>query len=104
MLRRIVWFTIGTGVGVLVVLKARDYLRRATPAAVQDRMGQAAVGMGDRISAFVADARAAMAEREAELRDTLGLGEARDPDLDTRPRRAAPDHTAPDHTAPDHRV
>ena len=98
MLRRILWFTIGTGVGVFVVLKARDYLRRATPAAVQDRVGQAAVGMGDRITEFMTEARAAMAEREAELRDTLGLSEARDPDLDIRPRRAAPDHTAPDHT------
>lgn len=89
MLRRVLWFTVGAGVGVVVVLKARSYLRRATPAAVQDKMGRAAVGMGERINRFVADARAAMAEREAELRDTLGLSAAHDTDPNAQPRHAA---------------
>lgn len=89
MLKRVLWFTVGAGVGVFVVLKARDYLRRATPAAVQDKMGEAAVGMGERVSEFVARARAAMAEREAELRDTLGLSAAHDADQNAQPRHAA---------------
>ncbi|MGI8768335.1 MAG: DUF6167 family protein [Propionibacteriaceae bacterium] len=76
MLRRAVWFTVGAGVGVFVVLKARNYLRRATPAAVQERLGQAAVGMGGRVVSFLDEARAAMAERETELRDTPGLTKA----------------------------
>ncbi len=88
-MKKVFWFSIGIGVGVFVVVKARGYLRQATPAAVQDRVSQAAVGVGERLSSFVAEARAAMAEREAELRDTLGLSEAHDDPDTSGPRRAA---------------
>ena len=92
MLKKVFWFSVGIGVGVFVVVKGRQYLRRATPAAVQERVTKsvstAATGAGERLTAFITDARAAMAEREAELRDTLGLSEAHDPDI-AGPRHAA---------------
>lgn len=88
MFKRVLWFTVGAGVGVFALLKAREYLARATPSAVQERMVEAGSGLGERASEFAASVRAAMAEREVELRDAVGLSEAREPDLGA-PRRAA---------------
>lgn len=92
MLKKVFWFSVGISVGVFVVVKGRQYLRKLTPDAVTERVTQSvsarAAGVSERISTFVDDARAAMAERESELRDTLGLSEALDPDP-SGPRRAA---------------
>lgn len=88
MFKRVLWFGIGAGVGVFALLKAREYLARATPAAVQDKMVEAGQGLGERAAGFAASVRAAMAEREAELRDAVGLSEAHDSDHGA-PRRAA---------------
>ncbi len=76
-MRRIFWFTVGAGVGVFVLIKARDYARKATPAAVQRRVVDSGHGLAARISEFTSTVSHAMAEREAELRDSLGLA---DPD------------------------
>ena len=62
----------------MVVLKAKDYLTHKVPAAVTDKINERATGVFDRVADFAADARAAMAERENELRDALGLVEDRD--------------------------
>lgn len=80
MFGRIVLFTLGIGVGVVVVLKGRAYLTRTVPQAVTDKVNETASGVVDRFATFASDARAAMAERERELRDTLGLVEDRDSD------------------------
>lgn len=86
MLGRVLVFAIGVGVGVVVVIKAKDYLQHKVPAAVTDKITSSASGLVQRITDFAADARAAMAERETELRDALGLVEDREtPD----PRHAA---------------
>ncbi len=74
-MRRIFWFAVGAGVTAFVVVKARDYLKQATPQAIGQRVAGQASGVGDRAQDFASRVRAAMAEREAELRDTLGLPE-----------------------------
>ena len=54
MFKRVLWFGIGAGVGVFALLKAREYLARATPAAVQDKMVEAGQGLGERAAGFAA--------------------------------------------------
>ena len=77
-MRRFLLFAAGVTLGVVVVLKGREILTKKVPAAVTDKVNQKAAGAFDRIAEFAADARAAMAERETELRDALGLVEDRE--------------------------
>jgi hypothetical protein len=72
MIKRLLWFTGGAVVGVFAIKKLRDYLRRSTPEAIGQRLASQAGGLGTSAAGFVDRARAAMAEREAELRDALG--------------------------------
>lgn len=76
MIKRLLWFVIGAAVGIFVIKKVRDYLSKATPEAVGQRLADQAGSLGDSASSFVDRARAAMAEREAELRDALGRPQA----------------------------
>jgi hypothetical protein len=73
MTRRIFWFAVGAGVTMYVVFKARDYIDKHSPEALVDKVQQTVVDAGDSARAFVSRVRAASAEREAELRETLGL-------------------------------
>ena len=73
MFGRVFWFTVGAGVTIYVVIKARDYIERHSPEALVDKVQQSVVDAGGEVKAFVARVRAASAEREAELRETLGL-------------------------------
>jgi hypothetical protein len=75
MFKRLFWFTLGAGAAVFVVVKARGYLKQAAPQAVGTRVASSAAAITDSVRDFTDRARAAMAEREAELRDTLGLPE-----------------------------
>lgn len=78
-MRRVFWFTVGAGVGVFVLIKAREYARKATPAAVQQRVVDSGQGLAARISEFTSTVSQAMAERESELRNTLGLADSDSP-------------------------
>jgi hypothetical protein len=73
MLRRLFWFAIGVGFAVFVFTKVRGYLKKASPQAVGSRVTDAATGVTDSARDFATRVRAAMVEREAELRDELGL-------------------------------
>ena len=73
MIRRFFWFALGAGVAIYVFVKIRDALSKATPEAVGQRVTGAAAGVGASARDFTERVRAAMAEREAELRDELGL-------------------------------
>jgi hypothetical protein len=75
MIRRLFWFALGAGVAVFVYVKIRDSLRRASPQAVGQRVADQAVGLGASARDFTDRVRAAMAEREAEIRTELGLPE-----------------------------
>ena len=73
MVRRVFWFGVGAGAAVFVVVKVRTYARQATPQAVGHKVADSAAGITDSVRDFTARVRAAMAEREAELRDALTL-------------------------------
>jgi hypothetical protein len=70
---RIFWFAVGAGVTIYVVVKARDYIDKHSPEALVDKVQQTVIDAGDGVRTFVSRVRAASAEREAELRETLGL-------------------------------
>jgi uncharacterized protein HemX len=74
-IRRLFWFALGAGVAIFVFVQIRKALSRATPEAISQRVADTAAGMGESARNFVERVRAGMAEREAELRDELGLPE-----------------------------
>jgi hypothetical protein len=74
-IRRFFWFALGAGVAIFVFVKIRQALRKATPEAIGQRVAGSAAGVGASARDFTERVRAAMAEREAELRDELGLPE-----------------------------
>jgi hypothetical protein len=73
MFRRLFWFAIGAGVAVFVIMKIRAYLKKTRPEAVGHRVAESASGISESARGFVDRVRAGMAERETELRETLGL-------------------------------
>lgn len=73
-MKRVFWFTIGAGVGVFVLVKARNYARQASPAAVSQRVVDSGHGLAARFSEFANTVSEAMSERETELRSNLGIG------------------------------
>ena len=75
MIKRFFWFALGAGLAVFVYLKVRDYLTRAKPSAIGDRVATSAAGVSERAQGFVGRVRSAAAEREAELREELDLPE-----------------------------
>jgi Family of unknown function (DUF6167) len=75
MIRRLFWFVLGAGAAIFVLVKVRDALRQATPQAVGQRVADQAAGLGASARDFIDRVRAAMAEREAEIRTELGLPE-----------------------------
>jgi hypothetical protein len=79
MFRRLLWFLIGAGVAIFVYIKIRNYLRQARPEAIGQRVADSASSVSESTRGFVDRLRAGMAERETELRETLGLPEDQPP-------------------------
>ena len=73
MTRRLVYVAFGAAVGIMVVHRATQAAKRFTPAGVQSSLAGSFAGLTDAIREFTAEMREAMAEREDELRTTLGL-------------------------------
>lgn len=73
MTRRLVYIAFGAAVGVLVVQRATRAAQRFTPAGVQQTVAGSLTGLSAAISEFSELVREGMAEREEELRVTLGL-------------------------------
>jgi hypothetical protein len=73
--RRLFYIALGATAGVLLVRKASQVAERFTPAGMSQGIAGALGGLGDAIRAFGEDVRLGMAEREAELREGLGLDE-----------------------------
>jgi len=73
--KRLFWFAVGVGLTALVVWKGREYYERFTPKGVAQQINQTSADVGHWFSDFVATAGEAMREREAELREALGLDE-----------------------------
>ncbi len=78
MSRRLVYIAFGAAVGVLVVRKATQAAQRFTPVGLQTSVAGAFGGLTGALRDLSADLRAAMAERENELRSTLGLDGSHD--------------------------
>lgn len=68
-MRRLFWVALGASAGVLLVRRLTRVARAWTPEGLADRAG----GAGERLAGFIADVSAAAAEREAELREALGV-------------------------------
>jgi hypothetical protein len=73
MTRRLFYVALGATVGVLVVRRASQAAAKLTPVGVQNSLAGAFAGLSDSIRDFTGEMRLAMAEREAELREGLGL-------------------------------
>ena len=73
MTRRLVYIAFGAAVGVLVVRRATQAAQRFTPAGLQASASGSVAGLTAAISDFTELVREGMAEREEELRVTLGL-------------------------------
>ncbi|MBI4899876.1 MAG: hypothetical protein HY829_05300 [Actinobacteria bacterium] len=86
-MRRVVWFTLGAAVAVVVVIKGAQLLRRATPEGVREQVADVSADLGQRATTFMATLTSAMAERETELRAALGIDGA---EAAERPVAAAP--------------
>ena len=72
MIRRILWFVIGTAVGVYAVTRLKKRAQVLAPESLQ----QSAEKVASAIRHFGDEVRAGMAERETELRDALGIDTA----------------------------
>ena len=73
MSRRLFYIAMGAAVGVLVVRRATQAAQRFTPAGLQSSVAGSMAGLTAAISEFTELVREGMAEREDELRVTLGL-------------------------------
>ncbi len=75
---RLFWFAVGVGVTAFVVVKGREYVRRLTPEGVREQFVETGATARTWVADVVDTFRDARAEREAELRETLGFpGEVR---------------------------
>ena len=72
-MRRLFWLGAGAAVGILVVAQMRKAAKAVTPAGIADRAGASADMAAARAGSFWAEVRSGMKEREAELREALGI-------------------------------
>ena len=73
MSRRLFYIAMGAAVGILAVRRATQAAQRFTPAGLQASAAGSMAGLTAAISDFHSLVREGMAEREEELRVTLGL-------------------------------
>jgi len=78
MTRRLVYIAFGAAVGILVVHRATQAAKKLTPAGVQSSIVGSLGGLTEAVREFTSELKVAMAEREAELRTTLGLDGSHD--------------------------
>jgi hypothetical protein len=72
-MRRLFWLAMGITIGVLIVRRLSRAAEKLTPSGMAQGLGGALSDLADSIREFAADVRAAMAEREGELREATGL-------------------------------
>lgn len=72
-MRRLFWLAMGVTIGALIVRKLSAAAQRLTPGGMADSFTAALRDMADALREFSADVRAAMNERETELRAGTGL-------------------------------
>ena len=76
MFKRLFWLAVGTGLGFglsfWIMRTVRSTIERYTPERVSSDLAAALRHLGEDVRAAVSEGRAAMAERESELRESLG--------------------------------
>jgi uncharacterized protein DUF6167 len=73
MIRRLFWLSMGVTIGVLVVRRLTKAAERLTPRGLADTLASGLADLAQSLREFGEDVRAAMSEREAELRESTGL-------------------------------
>ncbi|MEV0276224.1 DUF6167 family protein [Streptomyces sp. NPDC050610] len=73
MFRRTFWFTTGVAAGVWATTKVNRKLNQLTPESLAMQAADRAVIAGRKAKLFALDVRDGMADREAALKDALGL-------------------------------
>ena len=71
-MRRLFWVAVGAAAGIYAVRKVQKTMHAYSPSGLAERAG----GLGESITAFAEEVRAGMADREAELREALGMDAA----------------------------
>lgn len=79
-MRRLFWLAMGITIGVLIVRKLSRAAEKLTPSGLANGLAAALSDLADSIRDFSGDVRAAMHEREAELREATGLDGAPAPE------------------------
>jgi Family of unknown function (DUF6167) len=79
MVRRLLWFAIGAGIAIFIYTKIRQSMKKASPEALGQRVADTANGISGSAREFIDRFRTGMAERETELRETLGIPENQPP-------------------------
>jgi hypothetical protein len=72
-MRRLFWLAMGVTIGALIVRKLSRAAEKLTPRGAATGVANALRELADSIGDFAADVRAAMAQREDELRRATGL-------------------------------
>ncbi len=72
-MRRLFWLAMGITIGALLVRKISRAAEKLTPRGMATGLGAGLSELAEAIRDFTADVREAMAEREAELRESTGL-------------------------------
>jgi hypothetical protein len=72
-MRRLFWLAMGITIGALVVRKLSKAAARMTPSGMAQGIAASLADLADSLRDFAGDVREAMAEREAELRESTGL-------------------------------
>lgn len=83
-MKRLFWLAMGATIGVLVVRKLSRAAEKLTPGGMAAGVSGALHELAEAIQDFAAEVRAAMGQREAELRQATGL------DGTTGPHPSAP--------------
>lgn len=86
MIRRLFWVGLGVAVGVVVVRKLTRAAESYSPRGLAESARGSLAGTMDSVRDFFDDARAAMADREAELETALESGEDIDEVFDSQGR------------------
>jgi len=72
-MRRLFWLAMGITIGALIVRKLSKVAEKLTPRGMAGGIGAGLADFADALRDFGAEVRAAMREREAELRESTGL-------------------------------
>jgi hypothetical protein len=89
-MRRLFWVAVGAAAGVYAVRKVQKTMHAYSPSGLADR----ATGAGASLRAFADEVRDGMAQREAELREALGMEPAHDQPLSPAEAADLVDHPA----------